>query len=327
MTKLSIILPVYKVEQYIEKCIRSLEEQDLDKIDYEILVIDDGSPDNSTLIVEHLQTEFPNIAIYHKENGGLSSARNYGIERAKGKYCWFVDSDDYIESNVLKTLLQQLETYELDYVGFNLYDIIQGKKRRGAEWREEASGVVSGTEYIRTAPIVKSACVHILRTEVYQKYNLRFTEGIIHEDYEFVLRMYKFCNRMKFIDLAVYNYVIRDNSSITSIKSYVQSSCSFDSWYIILKSLQNHFNNLTDSYSYYARFWINNYKYIALTNLLVKPLPFKEKKKFYEQYKSLGTFQIGSNHLSLKMKIRAILYRIPFLYLCFMYILNKKYEN
>ena len=160
---------MYNVEQYVDRCIRSLENQDIDKDDYEILVIDDGSPDNSAFIVEKLQTEFSNITIYHKLNGGLSSARNYGIERAQGKYCWFVDSDDYLEKNVLKTLLYQLETHELDYVGFNLYDVIQGKKCKGTEWREKPSNVMSGTEYIKSAPIVKSACVHILKTDIYKK--------------------------------------------------------------------------------------------------------------------------------------------------------------
>ncbi|MGR5577501.1 glycosyltransferase family 2 protein, partial [Bacteroides thetaiotaomicron] len=210
---LSIILPMYNVEQYVDRCIRSLENQDIDKDDYEILVIDDGSPDNSASIVEKLQTEFSNITIYHKLNGGLSSARNYGIERAQGKYCWFVDSDDYLEKNVLKTLLYQLETHELDYVGFNLYDVIQGKKCKGTEWREKPSNVMSGTEYIKSAPIVKSACVHILKTDIYKKNNLRFVEGIIHEDYEFMLRIYRFCNRMKFLELPVYNYVIRESGS------------------------------------------------------------------------------------------------------------------
>lgn len=323
--KLSIIVPVYNVELYIEKCIRSLEEQDIDKGEYEILVINDGSPDNSALIVENLQKEFSNIVMFHKENGGLSSARNYGIERANGKFCWFVDSDDYVERNVLKILLHQLENYELDYLGFNLCDIVLGKKRRGAEWQEESSVVISGTEYIKTTPIVKSAWGHILRTEIYIKHNIRFIEGIIHEDYEFVLNMYRFCSRMKFINLPVYNYVIKESGSITSIRSYTQSRCSFNSWYIILNSLQVSFCKLTDTYSYYAKFWINNYKYMALTNLLIKPLPFKEKMFFYEQYKSQGAFKIGSNHLPFKKKMRVLIYRIPFIFLCLMYIFNKKY--
>lgn len=322
--KLSIILPMYNVEHYIEKCIRSLEDQDIDRNLYEILVIDDGSPDNSSKIVERLQKEFSNITMYHKENGGLSSARNYGIERAEGEYCWFVDSDDYIEKNVLGELLFQLEENDLDYLGFIIYDVRGESRINGFKDIERPVDIISGLEYVKRYHIAQSACVHILRTEICRKYNLRFIEGIIHEDYEFVLRMYKFCNRMKFIDLPVYNYVIKESGSITSTRSYAQNKCSIDSWYIIINSLQKYFNNFTGNYSYYAHYWINNYKYIALTNLLVKPLPYKDKRKIYEQYKSVGIFNIGSNRLSLKRKIRTLFYRIPFIYLGFMYLLNRK---
>lgn len=323
--KLSIIVPVYNVELYIEKCIRSLEEQDIDKGEYEILVINDGSPDNSALIVENLQKEFSNIIMFHKENGGLSSARNYGIERANGKFCWFVDSDDYIERNVLKTLLYQLEKCELDYIGFNIYDIVLGKKRRGAEWQEESSGVLSGIEYIKTPPIVISAWGHILRTDIYKKHNLRFIEGIIHEDYEFVLRMYRYCEKMKFVTLPVYNYVIKESGSITSIKSYAQNRYSFDSWGKIVDSLNQCIAKDADSYSYYASYWINNYKYIALTNLLSRPLPLIEKKAIYSRYKSLGIFRIGHNHLTAKRKVRSLIYCIPYVYRCLMLLFNRKY--
>lgn len=322
--KLTIIVPLYNAEQYIEKCIRSLEEQDIDKGEYEILVINDASPDNSAHIVEGLQKEFSNIIMFHKENGGASSARNYGIEHAKGKYCWFVDSDDYIEKNVLKELLFQLEENNLDYIGFIINDIRGENKRNEFEGLKRPTNIISGIEYIANFHIAPSACVHIIRTEIYKKYNLRFIEGIILEDYDFVLRMCKFCNRMKFVDLPVYNYVIRENGSVTSTRSYAQNRHSFNSWYIVLDSLQNSFNNLENEYSYYAHYWINNYKYAALTNLLVKGLPIEEKKKVYAQYKSLGFFKIGVNHLSLKRKIRKFIYRIPYIYLCLMYLLNRK---
>ena len=85
MKKISIILPMYNVERYIEKCILSIEDQDINKNLYEVLVIDDGSFDNSRKIVKKLQEKYSNISMYHKTNGGQSSARNYGIERAVGE--------------------------------------------------------------------------------------------------------------------------------------------------------------------------------------------------------------------------------------------------
>lgn len=324
--KLSIIVPLYNVEKYIEQCIRSLEAQDIDKNEYEVLVIDDGSPDNSNLIVEGLRKEFDNIILYYKENGGLSSARNYGIEHAKGKYIWFVDSDDFIEKNVLGELLFQLETYDLDYIGFTIYDVRGENKRNGFERFKRPSSIISGLEYINKYHIIQSAWGHVLKADIYQKYNLRFVEGIIHEDYEFVLRMYKYCGKMKFVDLPVYNYVIKESGSITSIKTYTQNRLSIDSWMVIINSLQKCFKIKPDKYSYYVYFWINNCKYIALTNLLKRPLPFEEKIYIYNQYKSLGIFKIGKNRLSFKRKVRAWIYCIPFVFPILMWLFNKEGE-
>lgn len=324
--KLSIVVPMYNVEQYIEKCLRSLEDQDIDKDIYEILVIDDCSSDHSLQIITKLQKEFSNILLYQKENGGASSARNYGIKYAKGKYCWFVDSDDYIEKNILKELLYQLDTFDLDYIGFIIYDIKGKSKKNGFKGVKRPKNIISGFEYIKSYHISQSPCTHILKTEIYRRNNLYFLENIIYEDYEFVLRMYKHCHRMKFIDLSVYNYVIKENNSVTSIKSYTQSRHSLKSWFIILSSLKKYFAITNDKYSFYAQYWINNYKYIALTALLIKPLPIKEKKDIYYQYKSLGFFNIGHNHLSFKRKIRVLLYRIPFIFLSLMYLMNKKDE-
>lgn len=325
--KLSIILPMYNVELYIEKCIRSLEEQDIDKNKYEILVIDDGSPDLSASIVEQLQKEYPNIIMYHTTNRGQSSARNYGMEQAKGKYCWFIDADDYIEKNVLKEMLYQLETYNLDYLGFNLYVIKGNIKEQEIGWIHQESSVISGMEYIQHAPIVISPCRHILRTEIYHKYNLRFIDGIIHEDYEFTLRMYRYCAKMKFIELPVYNYVIKSDGTTTTIKSYTQNRYSIRSWKVIIETLEKYCETFSDKYSDYAYIWINTYKYAALTNLLVRALPLKEKKVFYLQYKSSGLFIIGRNHLSFKRKVRTWIYRIPFMYIMLIYLFNKEKKN
>ena len=326
MKKISIILPMYNVERYIEKCILSIEDQDINKNLYEVLVIDDGSFDNSRKIVKKLQEKYSNISMYHKTNGGQSSARNYGIERAVGEYCWFIDADDYIEKNILKKLLYELDTYRLDYLGFNIYDIRDGKKEKGIGWIKKSSPIITGTQYIKSTSINMSPCAYILRTKIYQNLNLRFIDGVIHEDYEFTLRMYKFCDRMKFLEYPIYNYVIRDSGSTTSLKTYTQNRYSVYSWKKIIDILENNYKAISDEYSYYAHYWTNTYKYIALTNLLVRHLPWKEKIEFYYQYKSSGFFIIGPNHLSFKRKIRLWIYHIPFIYITLLYLFNKKHN-
>lgn len=322
--KLSIVIPLYNVQSYIEKCICSLEQQDIGANEYEILVIDDGSPDDSAAIVERLQQKYSNIRLLHKSNGGLGSARNYGIKHAIGEYIMFVDSDDYIENNVFSIMFSELYEHNLDYLGYGIVEIRGKEYKNGFENIERPLNIISGLEYVKNYQISISACTHILKTEIYKKNNIYFNEEIIHEDYDFVLRMYQYCNRMKFIDLHVYNYVIKETGSITSTKTFEQFCYSLNSWKIMIESLNSYFFKLDDEYSYWAKRWINNFKYIALNYLLLYDLPIEKKKKIFLQFKSVGIFQIGSNSLTLKRKLRCIIYRNTWLYFLVMCLYKKK---
>ena len=113
---LSIIIPVYKVELYLEKCLYSCLNQDIPREDYEIIVVNDGSPDKSLQIAERIAAIETNIVVISQENGGLSVARNTGLLRAKGKYVWFVDSDDWIEPDMFEIMYQAIEEAEADIV-------------------------------------------------------------------------------------------------------------------------------------------------------------------------------------------------------------------
>ena len=116
--KLSIILPVYNVENYINRCLESILPQLDDNT--ELIIVDDCSPDKSVDICEDATEGLSNVRIKRRsKNGGLSAARNTGIEEAKGEYIWFVDSDDYIESNAVSVLLKSIKGSKIDIVQFN----------------------------------------------------------------------------------------------------------------------------------------------------------------------------------------------------------------
>ena len=122
--KLSFIVPIYNVEKYLDRCIDSLVNQDISKEIYEIICIDDASIDNSRYIIEQYKIQYSNIIlISHKENKGLSATRNTGINLAKGKYIWFIDSDDFIEYNCLSFLLRKCEFNDIDILCFN-YNVV-----------------------------------------------------------------------------------------------------------------------------------------------------------------------------------------------------------
>ena len=132
MIKLSIIVPIYGVEHYLRKCVDSLLAQDLASSEYEIILVDDESPDACPQICDEyarLMNERVNeltnerIKVIHRKNGGLSAARNSGINVAQGEYLMFVDSDDYLEPNVLGSLLKRMEEQRLDVLRYNYYNV------------------------------------------------------------------------------------------------------------------------------------------------------------------------------------------------------------
>ena len=124
MIKYSIIVPVYNVEKYLGKCLNSLVNQKNDN--YEIIIVNDGSTDNSQKIIDVYEKKYPKlIKSFEKENGGLSSARNYGIDNSNGKYLLFVDSDDYVSDNYLEVLDDSVNINNPDILVFN-YNVVNG---------------------------------------------------------------------------------------------------------------------------------------------------------------------------------------------------------
>lgn len=315
--KLSIIVPVYNVEPYIERCIRSLEQQNIPKQEYEIIIVNDGSQDRSIQIINKLRLEYSNIILVEKENGGLSSARNYGIKYAKGEYIWFIDSDDYVEPNILNSILNKSYKLNLDLLAFNYYHVWAHRKTQGFNpQKQPAKEIISGETYIRKYPIGISACLFIVKREIINQYNISFIEGIIHEDYEFTLHLFQYITRMTFENISVYNYFHREGSISTS-KGYQQIIKSIHSWQSIIASETIRYSN-KNSYGKEALQWVNNHKFYSINRLFFAKIPFHIKLREYEKLKELGAFNIGKNHLNIERKFRCFLLCQPCFYKTFM---------
>jgi glycosyltransferase involved in cell wall biosynthesis len=138
--QLSIIIPMYKVAAYVTRCIESLENQDIDKNLYEIICINDGSPDNCQEIVENLQKKYSNIVLLNQENQGVSMARNNGIAIAQGKYILPIDPDDYVMPNCFTSLLSKAYNENLDvlYASFEIFDV-----NEKVIWRTNYSNLIN----------------------------------------------------------------------------------------------------------------------------------------------------------------------------------------
>lgn len=323
--KLSIILPVYNVEKYIEKCIMSVENQDISKDDYEIIVVDDGTKDRSAEIAESMNEKFGNIKIVHKPNGGLSSARNKGLEYATGEYVWFIDSDDYIEENVLKMLTSKIYEDRLDLLMFNVYDVWPDKEMAGFDVDEQPDRILSGMEYIKGYDIGKSAWCFIVKREILTDNNLFFTEGIIHEDYEFTLRLYEHVKRMTFTPIRVYNYLHREGSITTTVNEE-QTLKSIHSWQTIIEKETTYFANDSE-YSKAARVLADEHKLKGLCTLLFHVLPLEVKVREYRRFKELNAFDMRNLHIrGLKRRILYNMTRYSIIYYMLIHIYRVRRE-
>lgn len=181
--KLSIIIPMFNVELYIEKCLLSCLHQDVPSSEYEIVVVNDGSPDNSLQIAEHIASTVDNVTVVSQENGGLSVARNTGLLHAKGEYVWFVDSDDWIEENCLAGILKRLDKTQPDFLQLQ-YRLAYDDESNDKDVYCTVDGVVSGVQQINNGDVPHPAQFAIYRKNFLIENNLLFYPGIFHEDSE-----------------------------------------------------------------------------------------------------------------------------------------------
>lgn len=227
MLRLSFIVPFYNVELYIEECIRSLYNQDIPWDEYEVICIDDCSPDGSRKIVEKLQTEYPTLKLLTTpENLRQGGARNMGLDIARGKYVWFVDSDDYIKPNCLKKLLNQAEEEDLDILDFD-FDSDFTKQTFIKNERSFEMGPCSGADYVfckehggRWSWRCSCVCGSIIKYDLIRC--LRFREKVQFEDNDYALLLYAQAKKILHIAEQPYFYRVVDSSTVNKSITFQQ---------------------------------------------------------------------------------------------------------
>ena len=189
MIKLSIIIPVYNVEKYVGRCIESCLKQDIPQDEYELLIVNDGSQDGSMDVVRLYAQRYDNIRIFEQKNAGPSVARNKGIDEAKGEYVWFIDSDDDISANVLKTLVDFTIDLKLDVMCFDIKVIKQGEVTfTHPNQSDKNQQLFTGFEFVTAVAMPPSACVAFFKKNFLLDNSLSFLTGSSHEDYDFTPR-------------------------------------------------------------------------------------------------------------------------------------------
>ena len=216
--KLSIIVPVYNVEAFLTKCVDSLLAQDLPADDYEIIIVDDGSTDGSGALADALAAEHGNIRVIHQRNRGLSGARNAGIPVASGTYVMFVDSDDFLCPNVLRTLVGLMESMELDILRFNYQNVnmdgaVFEPNKYVKPFVDYSDVVCDGETFLNER--LGYACYawqFLVKASILQQEGNGFKEGVYFEDVEWTPRILLQARRVASTDTLVYNYLFRTGS-------------------------------------------------------------------------------------------------------------------
>lgn len=206
--KLSIIVPVYNVEKYVEKCLKTLVAQEIDN--YEVIVVVDGSTDNSISIVRNFADKYPNIIKYFEiENQGLSAARNFGLSKACGEYVGFVDSDDYIDIDMYKKMYEHAKQQKCDVVVCDYFKVTQNGKERVKLQIKDNDSIDS--IIIKARPY---AWNKLFKRSLFNRYNIKFPQGLIFEDICSIYPLMMVASNIQYVDNCCYNYVYTRSDSI-----------------------------------------------------------------------------------------------------------------
>lgn len=245
--ELSIIVPIYNVEDYLEECLKSL--YNIKNIKLEIILVNDGSKDNSFKIMEKFKEIYPEkTVLINKENGGLSSARNAGMKAAVGEYISFIDSDDFIDVGEFEKFFKEGQKDKLDVMVGNMR-YYTPEKTGDSLFRSDIiknSGIVNGIDFFWNL-FQKPKCFReevvddIYKREFLVKNNIWFNENIVHEDSEFTPLVYLKAEKVKYIDRAFYFYRQRTGSIMNKVseKSIVSLESICEKFFIECKNLDS----------------------------------------------------------------------------------------
>lgn len=308
--KLSIIVPIYNVAPYLRKCVDSLFAQDI--TDYEIILINDGSTDDSGAIADDIVREVmgdesncqspidnrPLLSVIHQENAGLSAARNTGITKAQGEYIWFVDSDDYVEPNVLGKLMEQIERDNLDVLRFCYQNVKESGEafapyKDMTNYNDYSATPTDGLTFLNER--MGNQCYawqFILRSELCLEET--FTYSIYFEDTDWTPRMLLRATRVASTEFIVYNYLWREGSITLSQKDIQKQRKQLHDKIDLLRKLNDWGNQVTD------RCWFDGMISGLMLNIvgIIASTFYAERKEYMRQIKAMHLLPLSTYHIA-----------------------------
>lgn len=298
---ISIIIPYYNSEAYLERAIKSIYEQRVDESNFEVICVDDCSEDSSSQIVKDFQKRYSNLHLFSLiENKKQGAARNLGLTKAKGEFIWFVDADDFIEVKVLKQLFLKLDEYSPDILQFNAFKVYQDQtKDEGRFWEEEIIGI-TGIEYLefemqeKYANRIVAVWSKVFKKDFLIDNNLFFKEGVFWEDVLFTQTAFIKAKSIAYIPLNAYNYVLTEGSDMRS--SYDGRKIADSIRFCIDVTLAVHQNITKETLRYYIV-----EKYIATIlkyKAKIKEISMDDFNEFEMIIDSIDNKNVLSNYMS-----------------------------
>ena len=298
--KFSIVIPVYNVEKYIDKCLNNILKQTYK--DFEVIIVNDGTKDNSQDIIDKYVKKDNRFKSFIKENGGLSDARNYGINYCNGDYLLFIDPDDYIEINLLEKLNSVILKEKYDIIKFKInlvnenYELI--RKEDGYNEDKE----IDFTEIINQE-FCEPAWTYCYNFKFWKKNKFEYTKGRVHEDFGLTPYVILKANKIYYLNYYGYNYVQRQGSIISSNSMDKVLKKCYDTLYFYDLNMERIKNIKSDKVKIFKSFFANA--------VLARGKNLKEKD-FQKYYSELKKRNVINNLLddSLIRKIKKIVVKV-----------------
>ena len=300
--RLSIIIPMYNASQYIERCINSIYHQGLNVNEFEVIVINDGSTDNSLEIVKDYLTSYKNIRFFSQKNSGQGAARNLGIKYATGEYILFLDSDDFLLPQSINKILSIVKHVSCDVINFLMeVKLPTGNVKESYLYHYDYDKIYSGKELLlRTGINIGSACSSLYKRSFILQNNIFFPVDMKHEDVFFSYQIYTFASRVIFTKTHAYYYCWHPDSTDRN-KSYeniklLQLSDISQAYYLnklsldkrVNKELREHLKKISNS-TLMSLFWS-----------ILRNSSVLSKREFKEECRRRGLYPLKGRALSWK---------------------------
>lgn len=310
MLQLSIIVPLYNSEAFLPKCLESLLNQDIPHEQYEVILVNDGSPDGSLALAEQYASRFANIVVLSQENKGTSGARNTGMRRASGKFICFVDPDDYVLENSFRRILDWMEEESLDVLRFGYTEVDEQYRPtqscKHPEKPDYSPGLMDGFAFM--AERLGIACyvwTYLFRTSLLKDNGLFFPEGVYFDDTPWLPKVMSMAKRVDSIDFKRYYYLIRSNSLVQSVsKGSIQRK--IDGQLFLISELSNQKEAIQNEK---ATIWYQKMIVHCVVTLLtmVALYDYQNRKAFIKDLKDKGVLPFNLRTASGRNQMKLML--------------------